>query len=245
MILGERMREGGGHLSGGGAIVLMIFLPLLALAARKAEPIERVIGDFWGDLYEVGCIALVLAGLALRAFTGRLRPGENFGAQHPRPGRVVAEHHRDVFGNPKPALPRQLHDIPRRHPLQPGPAAGLGLRTVPRAVLRAHHPRGGSIPSRAFRRHLSELGGGGSRLRAAPPRLAAAGVALFLAHRASARDPTWLAAILSLAAIDIAADFFVHDFNYASDRVVVLGLVGYLILVHARTPHGLLRVVGR
>ena len=57
--------------------------------------------------------------------------------------------------------------------------------------------------------------------------------------------PTWSAAILSLAAIDIAADFFENDFNYDWIAIVVLGLGGYLILHTLDRRTRLLRVAGR
>ncbi len=69
MLLDESMRETGGRLFRWRSFVLLVFLPLIVLAVMRAEPIERTLGEFWGDLYELACIAVVLAGVALRALT--------------------------------------------------------------------------------------------------------------------------------------------------------------------------------
>ncbi len=79
MLLSERMRDSGAHLFRWRSYVLMIFLPLIALAIWRGEPIERRLGEGWGNAYAAACCLLVLAGLALRAFTVGFVPRKTSG----------------------------------------------------------------------------------------------------------------------------------------------------------------------
>lgn len=79
MLLGQSMRETGGNLFRWRSFVLLVFLPLIVLAVLRAEPIERALGESWGGLYEDACVALVLLGLALRAFTVGFVPAKTSG----------------------------------------------------------------------------------------------------------------------------------------------------------------------
>ena len=69
MLLQQTMRATGEALFRWRSFAPMIFVPLVVLSMRRDEPIERLLGDAWGDAYETGCIVLVGAGLALRAAT--------------------------------------------------------------------------------------------------------------------------------------------------------------------------------
>lgn len=79
MLLSHTMRDSGGNLFRWRSYVLLAFLPLVALATMRGEPIEHALGEFWGESYEVACIALVAAGVALRAFTVGFVPARTSG----------------------------------------------------------------------------------------------------------------------------------------------------------------------
>ncbi|HRO11651.1 isoprenylcysteine carboxylmethyltransferase family protein [Amaricoccus sp.] len=79
MLLDVRMRDSGERLFRRRSYVLLIFLPLVGLAVWRGEPLERALGHGWGDLYEAACVALVAAGLGLRAFTVGFVPGKTSG----------------------------------------------------------------------------------------------------------------------------------------------------------------------
>lgn len=79
MLLGQAMRETGGNLFRWRSFVLLVFLPLIVLAVLRAEPIERALGEGWGELYESACVGLVLLGLGLRAFTVGFVPAKTSG----------------------------------------------------------------------------------------------------------------------------------------------------------------------
>lgn len=66
MLLSERMRHPP-HPGLWRCLGLIAFVPLTVMAATRAEPIETNVGPFLGSVYETGCLALVLVGLALRA----------------------------------------------------------------------------------------------------------------------------------------------------------------------------------
>ena len=69
MLLGQSMQALGGALFRWRSYALLVFVPLLTWAVVQGEPIERAIGDTWGDAYEAACVGLVLVGLVLRAVT--------------------------------------------------------------------------------------------------------------------------------------------------------------------------------
>lgn len=73
MFLSERMRRAP-HPWVWRWLGLLGFLPLVFLAASRAEPIEARLGPFWGSIYEIGCLVLVLAGLGLRAGLAACHP---------------------------------------------------------------------------------------------------------------------------------------------------------------------------
>ncbi len=79
MLLDHRMRGAGGALFRWRSYVLLSFLPLIALAVTKAEPVEQMIGGFWGEAFELGCILLVLGGLVVRAATAGFVPARTSG----------------------------------------------------------------------------------------------------------------------------------------------------------------------
>jgi protein-S-isoprenylcysteine O-methyltransferase Ste14 len=79
MLLDGKMRDSGEQLFRRRSWVLLVFLPLVALAVGRGEPIEQMLAPPWGDLYEALCVALVVAGLALRAFTVGFVPGRTSG----------------------------------------------------------------------------------------------------------------------------------------------------------------------
>jgi protein-S-isoprenylcysteine O-methyltransferase Ste14 len=245
MLLGERMREGGGRLFRWRSFVLAIFLPLLALAARKAEPIEQLLGEFWGDLYEFGCIALVLAGLALRAFTVGFVPAKTSGRN--TRGQVAASLNTtgmySVTRNPLYLANCMIYlgVILYSQDLLLALAFGLFLALYYERIILAEEAFLLERFGDTYRGWAAEVPAFVPRLRGwRPPALP------FSLRTVLRREyPTWLAAILSLAAIDIAADYFENDFNYDWIAIVVLGLVGYLILHMLNRRTHLLRVAGR
>jgi protein-S-isoprenylcysteine O-methyltransferase Ste14 len=79
MLLSQTMRDTGRGLFRWRSYVLLVFLPLIAVAVMRGEPIERALGEVWGGLYEATCVAIVAAGLALRAFTVGFVPARTSG----------------------------------------------------------------------------------------------------------------------------------------------------------------------
>lgn len=73
MFLSERMRRTP-HPGVWRWLGMLGFVPLVFLAASRAEPIEAHLGSFWGAIYEAVCIGLVLAGLGLRAGMAACHP---------------------------------------------------------------------------------------------------------------------------------------------------------------------------
>lgn len=66
MFLSERMRRSP-RPAAWRWLGLIAFPPLIYAATTRSQPIEAQVGEFWGTAYEAGCVALVLAGLLLRA----------------------------------------------------------------------------------------------------------------------------------------------------------------------------------
>ncbi len=69
MLLSERLARTGGFFFRWRSFMPLVFLPPVAVALTQAEPIERAAGEVVGGLYEAACIAMVVAGLAIRAVT--------------------------------------------------------------------------------------------------------------------------------------------------------------------------------
>jgi protein-S-isoprenylcysteine O-methyltransferase Ste14 len=89
MLLDQSMRDVGGTLFRWRSYVLLVFLPLIAWAVLQGEPIERRLGEVWGDLYEAACVAIVFAGLLLRAGTVGFVPRRTSGRN--TEGQVASE----------------------------------------------------------------------------------------------------------------------------------------------------------
>lgn len=79
MLLHEKIGSSGGLLFRWRSYVILIFLPLLAIALSQGEAVERIAGDAAEEFYEIFCLALVLGGLALRAFTVGFVPARTSG----------------------------------------------------------------------------------------------------------------------------------------------------------------------
>lgn len=73
MFLSERMRRTP-HPAVWRWLGLLGFVPLVFLAASRAEPIEARLGSHWGSIYETACLALVLTGLGIRAGMAACHP---------------------------------------------------------------------------------------------------------------------------------------------------------------------------
>lgn len=245
MLLGDRMRESGGGLFRWRGFVLMIFVPLLAMAVRAGEPVERALGSFWGEVYEAGCIALVLAGLGLRAFTVGSVPSKTSGRN--TRGQVAAS--LNVTG---------MYSL-SRNPLYLANcmiyvgallySQDLLLTLAVMLFLVVYYERI-ILAEDAF---LLERFGDTYRRWAAEvpvflPRLHGWNrPALPFSPRSVLRREyqTWLAALLALAVIDIAADYFAHGYDHDWNVTVALGLAGYLVLHVLNRRTRLLRVPGR
>lgn len=66
MFLSERMRQSP-RPTVWRWLGLIAFVPLAYAATTRSGPIEAQVGQFWGEIYEAGCVILVMAGLLLRA----------------------------------------------------------------------------------------------------------------------------------------------------------------------------------
>lgn len=69
MLLSERLAQTGGFFFRWRSFAPLVFLPPIAAALTQAEPIERATGETVGAIYATLCVALVVAGLAIRALT--------------------------------------------------------------------------------------------------------------------------------------------------------------------------------
>lgn len=69
MRLFRQMETAGASLFRWRSYLLLAFVPFLFLAMLNGEVIEHQIGEFWGDLYEIAAICVVIAGQGLRIFT--------------------------------------------------------------------------------------------------------------------------------------------------------------------------------
>lgn len=69
MLIKDHLAQSGEILFRWRSFVLTVFIPIVAYATWKGEVIEASLGETAGELYEAFCILLVIAGLALRAYT--------------------------------------------------------------------------------------------------------------------------------------------------------------------------------
>ena len=245
MLLGEGMRASGGRLFRWRSFVLVIFLPLIALATMRGEPIERALGAFWGEAYEAACIALVLAGLGLRAMTVGFVPAKTSG--------------RNTAGQVAASLNTTGWYSLTRNPLYLANcliylgvalyAQDLLLALALAFFLALYYERI-ILAEEAF---LLERFGDDYRTWAAE-------VPVFFPRFHGWRRPalpfslrsvlrrehaTWLAAVLVLAAVDMAADYVTQGYTYDWNTTLALGLAGYLILRWLSRRTQWLRVPGR
>lgn len=83
MLLQDTLVRSGNALFRWRSLVVVGFVPFMALALRQGEPIEAALsahgGPLWGDAYEVFAMAVAWAGLALRVATVGFVPGGTSG----------------------------------------------------------------------------------------------------------------------------------------------------------------------
>jgi protein-S-isoprenylcysteine O-methyltransferase Ste14 len=242
------MRAEGGTLFRWRSMALLVFLPLVALAVRQAEPVERQLGEFWGETFEIACIGLVVAGLALRAFTVGFVPARTSG--------------RNTRGQVASVLNTSGVYSLTRNPLYLANCltyVGIMLYTQDLMLalafalfLMIYYERI-ILAEEAF---LVGLFGDEYRTWAADvpaflPRLTGwRRPALPFSLRSVLRReyPGWLAAALALAAIDLAADYFgaeaesLIDDDWLSTSAVAGAM---FLIVHTLRRAGVLEVPGR
>jgi protein-S-isoprenylcysteine O-methyltransferase Ste14 len=212
------------------SFVFVIFVPLLAMATAKGEPVEQVLGDFWGEAYEFGCIVLVLVGLALRATTVGFVPAKTSG--------------RNTHGQVAASLNTTgVYSLTRNPLYLANCMVYIGVVLYSQDLLLA-------LASVLFfalyyeRIILAEevflLDRFGEKYRAwasevpvfVPRFHGWQRPALPFSLRSVLRReyPTWLAAMISLAAVDIAADYFGEGYTHDWNVLITLSLAGYLVL---------------
>ena len=69
MKLSEHMSRSGVGLFRWRSYLPLVFVPFLLYAAFRGEQVEAVMGDTFGDAYEIACIGLVILGQGLRIWT--------------------------------------------------------------------------------------------------------------------------------------------------------------------------------
>ena len=79
MLLADKLKRSGDFLFRWRSFILLGFAPFVWNAASKPEAIELAIGPLYGGIYEATCIALVVTGLLVRAFTVGFVPGGTSG----------------------------------------------------------------------------------------------------------------------------------------------------------------------
>jgi len=245
MLLGEGMRANGGRLFRWRSFVLVIFLPLLAVATMRGEPIERALGGFWGETYEFFCLMLVLAGLGLRAAAVGFVPARTSG--------------RNTHGQVAASLNTGgLYSLTRNPLYLANCMIYLGvalysqdlLLTLALGLFLALYYERIILAEEAF---LLERFGEAYRAWAAEvpvflPRLhgwTRPELPFSLRSVLRREYPTWLAAVLVLAAVDFAADYVVEGYTRDWNAVIVASLLGYLVLHLLNRRTRLLRVEGR
>lgn len=245
MLLGDRMRESGASLFRWRSFVLLIFVPLLALAVHAGEPVERALGAFWGEAYEAACIVLVLAGLALRAFTVGYVPSRTSGRN--THGQVAAS--LNVTG---------MYSLTRNPLYLANCVSYVGvllysqdlLLTLAFTLFLILYYERIILAEEAF---LLERFGDSYRRWAAEvpvffPRIRgwrAPELPFSLRSVLRREYPTWLGALLALAVIDIPADYLAGEGANDWNATLALGFAGYLILHLLNRRTRLLRVRGR
>jgi protein-S-isoprenylcysteine O-methyltransferase Ste14 len=245
MLLGERMQASGGRLFRWRSFVLVIFVPLIALATARGEPIERLLGSFWGEAYEFACFALVLAGLGLRAVTVGFVPGKTSGRN--TGGQVAAS--LNTTG---------LYSLTRNPLYLANCLIYLGvafyaqdlLLALALAFFLALYYERIILAEEAFLvgRFGEEYRTWAAEVPVFFPRLHGwRPPALPVTLRTVLRReyPTWLAAVLTLAAVDIAADYVTEGYTYDWAGPVAVALAGYLMLRGLKRRTTWLRVPGR
>src|SRR5262245_35827777 len=73
-MMDEILVRQGGWLFRWRSYVLLCFVPMILWAISGSEPIESNFGPLADWLYESGCVALAMAGLAIRALTAGFVP---------------------------------------------------------------------------------------------------------------------------------------------------------------------------
>lgn len=245
MLLGERMRASGGHLFRWRSFVLVIFVPLLALATMRGEPLERAFGGLWGEAIEAACTALALAGLALRAATVGFVPAKTSG--------------RNTHGQVAASLNTTgVYSLTRNPLYLANCMIYLGvvlysqdlLLTLALALFLALYYERIILAEEAFLldRFGDEYRAWAAEVPVFVPRLRGwRRPALPFSVRSVLRReyPTWLLTILALAVVDFTADYFESGYTNEWNLVVALSLAGYLILHLLNRHTGLLRAPGR
>lgn len=230
MLLNDRMRESGGRLFRWRSFILLVFLPLLALAVQRGEPLEQALGDFWGELYEVGCIVLVLAGLGLRAFTVGSVPsktsGRNTHGQVANSLNVTGMY--SLTRNPLYLANSMVYlgVILYGQDLLLGLAVALFLVVYYERIILAEEAFLLERFGETYRTWASEVPAFIPRRRGwRRPALP------FSARSVLRREyPTWFGAVLSLAVIDTAADYVRDGYTYDWSVALGVGFAGYLVL---------------
>jgi protein-S-isoprenylcysteine O-methyltransferase Ste14 len=154
MLLSDRMTRAGDVFYRWRSFIPLLFLPLVAISLHQAEPIERLAGEALGDAYELACLALVIAGVAVRAYTVGHVARDTSG----RKTRNQVAASLNTTG---------LYSL-TRNPLYVGNCMidlgvvlftqnlllGVALALFLVILLRAHHPRRGGVSRRPVRRRL-------------------------------------------------------------------------------------------
>jgi protein-S-isoprenylcysteine O-methyltransferase Ste14 len=249
MLLDQQMRESGGQLFRWRSFVLLVFLPLVGLAVWRGEPIERLLGDGWGSVYETACIVLVALGLALRAFTVGFVPRKTSGRN--TEGQVANE--LNTTG---------IYSLTRNPLYLANCLSYVGIMLYTQDLLLSF-AFGLFLVIYYERIILAEEAFLAARF--GEPYLAwAAEVPVFLPRLSGWRKPalpfslrsvlrreypSWLSAVLVLAAIDIASDYFAGEHEGLAGEpwlpAVAVAVALYLILHLVNRRSLLLKVAGR
>lgn len=84
MLLRDHLAHTGVSLFRWRSFVLLAFVPAIIWATTQGEQVEHVIGDFWGEVFELSAIGLVVLGELIRILTVGFVPagtsGRNTGA---------------------------------------------------------------------------------------------------------------------------------------------------------------------
>lgn len=79
MLLNDHLADTGETLFRWRSFVLTAFIPVIVFAIWMGEPIELRFGETANTIYELACIGLVFAGVALRAYTVGFVPANTSG----------------------------------------------------------------------------------------------------------------------------------------------------------------------